>query len=1110
MGKITDLRNIIKFRNHQEKVLKAFDNGARKILLRWSRRAGKSVLAWNILIKEAMVNPGVYWFCFNEYGTAKRDIWEAMTKEGLKFLDMIPAEMVKRMNVQDLVIELHNGSIIRLIGLDKADNLVGAGLKGVVFDEYAVLNPTSTDYIEAMLGDTGGWEIIISTPRGENHFFDKYNYAMKNSSEWFADTKHCGMPEIAQYMAKGFLDAKRRELFDKYGNHALYNQEYMTSFTSPNAGSVFGDLVRVAADENRITSIIPLDSVPFYTAWDLGNCLSGDNEVLTRDGWVNIKKMPKEIAVWRNGITTFEKVDPFSGYLNDAVRIKGAHIDVTVSPNHKMMIYDGHREREVLAADIKPRSHRIVKNGKMAETPVNLHDLLNIMVQADGCLVHEKTNYFRISVKKDRKKQRCEELLKLCRIGYKKTEYPDGFTKYMFYLPRKRDWKTLDGIESNNQANIDELVKWDGHFAKGNTYIYESTVERCADKVSAMATLMGYTPFVRKIEKRGSSKGKKPMYRVSFSQRPKAKYTSITSVERVEFDDYVYCFKTHAGWFIARDKNKNIFISGNADSTSIVLFQVDDAGFPTIIDHIENQRESVDWYVGEMEKRKWKVKYHFLPHDAAHHKGAKNETYKQVLQQEGITNTVILKKPKRVSDKLNFLRRLFKHMRINDTCERVVTCLTKLEYEWNDKNKIWSDKPTHKGGYSDTCIGGDSLIETDKGLVPIKDIKLGDRVKVGDNYHKTNSGAFVTGVKETYSLQIGDSSVDITGNHKVLTQRGFVRVDNLVHTDTICYNGNIWKTELNTLHTREKLKQSIKVLSTIIGSDRQLSILLERLAAKKSISIRLFMKSLISPSSARTAIWLTLLSRTGGINQLSSTAVRSGRNIEDITKEMVSRYIVRSGRITSGKYRKGIIYTIKTLTQRTIISVISNFLLLNRTKRNTGESSTKSVPKEGEKIYTKHGSRKAWLTGINQTGSKSFVQKMQRILSPLTSKLFAKFVAKSSRPLEEGLVTKIAGSNFTVEKNSGLMEVWNMTIENAHMYSVDGIVMSNCDSVCYMAQAIISHELKGDKSPNFIAHSTSSNTVKKKLNDDELIEALAKFDIGLGGNSKKGRPKLAL
>ena len=818
MGKITDLRNIIKFRSHQEKVLKAFDNGARKILLRWSRRAGKSVLAWNILIKEAMVNPGVYWFCFNEYGTAKRDIWEAMTKEGLKFLDMIPTEMVKRMNVQDLVIELHNGSIIRLIGLDKADNLVGAGLKGVVFDEYAVLNPTSTDYIEAMLGDTGGWEIIISTPRGENHFFDKYNYAMKNSSEWLADTKHCGMPEIAQYMAKGFLDAKRRELFDKYGNHALYNQEYMTSFTSPNAGSVFGDLVRVAADENRITSIIPLDNVPFYTAWDLGN----------------------------------------------------------------------------------------------------------------------------------------------------------------------------------------------------------------------------------------------------------------------------------------------------ADSTSIVLFQVDDAGFPTIIDHIENQRESVDWYVGEMEKRKWKVKYHFLPHDAAHHKGAKNETYKQVLQQEGITNTVILKKPKRVSDKLNFLRRLFKHMRINDTCERVVTCLTKLEYEWNDKNKIWSDKPTHKGGYSDTCIGGDSLIETDKGLVPIKDIKLGDRVKVGDNYHKTNSGAFVTGVKETYSLQVGDSSVDITGNHKVLTQRGFVRVDNLVHTDTICYNGNIWKTELNTLHTREKLKQSIKVLSTIIGSDRQLSILLERLAAKKSISIRLFMKSLISPSSARTAIWLTLLSRTGGINQLSSMAVRSGRNIEDITKEMVSRYIVRSGRITSGKYRKGIIYTIKTLTQRTIISVISNFLLLNRTKRNTGESSTKSVPKEGEKIYTKQGSRKVWLTGINQTGSKSFVQKMQRILSPLTSKLFAKFAAKSSLPLKEGLATKIAGSNFTVEKNSGLMEVWNMTIENAHMYSVDGIVMSNCDSVCYMAQAIISHELKGDKSPNFIAHSTSSNTVKKKLNDDELIEALAKFDIGLGGNSRKGRPKLAL
>lgn len=694
----------VDLRTHQKAIVKAFDNGRRDIIVLGSRRLGKTILAWSVLIREAMTKRGVYWYCFDEYATAKRNVWYGMTHEGIRLIDMISPAMVAQTNKEELRIELTNGSIIQLIGINKANSLVGNGIMGIVFDEYALLDYESVAYIQQSLASTNGWRILISTPRGKNHFYDIWTMAGKMPDVWARFNYHCGMPEITKYLPPGFLEKQKAEMIAKYGNDALFQQEYMTSWTTPNSGSVFGDLMNILRADGRVAPCIPSRGEHIYTAWDLGNCLSGDVDVLTPTGWVNVKDMPREIAVWRNGVITFESVDPFSGYIEEAIHIKGAHIDIKVSPNHKMMIYDGHREREVLAADIKPRSHRIVKNGKMATTPVNNWDLLNIMVQADGCLVHENTNYFRVSVKKDRKKQRCEELLQLCGVKYHKRDYANGFTKYGFNLPKTRDWKSLDDIMSNNQENIDELVKWDGHFSRGNTYIYNSVVERCVDKVAAMAVAMGYTPFISKHSKRSNSKGNKTIYRVSFSIRPKAKYTSIKSVERVEFNDYVYCFKTHAGWFVARDKHKHVFISGNADHTSIVLFYVDDNGYPYVFDHIENRNVDVMFYVNRLKDLGYldRIATHFLPHDAGYRKGAWNETYAQVLAGQGIKNVVVLKKPGTVSDKLNYLRRVFAGMRIDNSCTRIMECLDKLEYEWRPKVGIWSDKPTHKNGYSDT------------------------------------------------------------------------------------------------------------------------------------------------------------------------------------------------------------------------------------------------------------------------------------------------------------------------------------------------------------------------------------------------------------------------
>ena len=50
----------IVMRSYQKAILKAFDNGIRYIVLCWSRRAGKSLFAWNLLIRESIQKPGTY------------------------------------------------------------------------------------------------------------------------------------------------------------------------------------------------------------------------------------------------------------------------------------------------------------------------------------------------------------------------------------------------------------------------------------------------------------------------------------------------------------------------------------------------------------------------------------------------------------------------------------------------------------------------------------------------------------------------------------------------------------------------------------------------------------------------------------------------------------------------------------------------------------------------------------------------------------------------------------------------------------------------------------------------------------------------------------------
>lgn len=185
------------------------------------RRGGKDKTAWNVTVKKAFERVGTYFYFLPTYTQAKKVIWDGVDKDGVRFLDHIPKELIKNKNETEMKIELVNGSIIQLVGADNIDRIVGTNPIGVVFSEYAIMKPQVWDYIRPILAENGGWAIFIYTPRGMNHGWKLYQQAV-SSPDWF-----CSVDSVTKTQAIPYetLMKEKAEM-----PQDLYQQEYECIF----------------------------------------------------------------------------------------------------------------------------------------------------------------------------------------------------------------------------------------------------------------------------------------------------------------------------------------------------------------------------------------------------------------------------------------------------------------------------------------------------------------------------------------------------------------------------------------------------------------------------------------------------------------------------------------------------------------------------------------------------------------------------------------------------------------------------------------------------------------------------------------------------------------
>ncbi len=224
--------------------------------------SGKDKSFLNYLIPKMIERKGSYYYYFPTASMGRDILWDGMDREGFKFMDHFPKNLIKKKNESEMKIELINGSIFKIRGTDKNEP-IGVNPVGCVFSEYSRQNPKGGwDLVRPILAENQGWAVFNFTPRGKNHAHRLYRMALDNPN-WYCqrltvdDTHAIPLEAIEEDRASGMSEE-------------MIQQEYYTDFNIGQEGSYYGRTIQNMFTEERIGKVPWEPTAKVYTFWDLG------------------------------------------------------------------------------------------------------------------------------------------------------------------------------------------------------------------------------------------------------------------------------------------------------------------------------------------------------------------------------------------------------------------------------------------------------------------------------------------------------------------------------------------------------------------------------------------------------------------------------------------------------------------------------------------------------------------------------------------------------------------------------------------------------------------------------------------------------------------------
>jgi hypothetical protein len=195
----------------------------RFIVAALSRRLGKTFIA-NVIGQLVALVPGCNVLIMSPNYNLSSISFE-LQRRFIKHFDL----EVAKDNLKDKIIELKNGSTVRMGSISTVDSCVGRSYDLIIFDEAALGADAENAFnvsLRPTLDRPGAKAIFISTPRGKNNWFSKFYQRGfdPNYKEWIS--LHADYTENDRMRPEDVEEAKRSM------SKAEFEQEYLASFNS--------------------------------------------------------------------------------------------------------------------------------------------------------------------------------------------------------------------------------------------------------------------------------------------------------------------------------------------------------------------------------------------------------------------------------------------------------------------------------------------------------------------------------------------------------------------------------------------------------------------------------------------------------------------------------------------------------------------------------------------------------------------------------------------------------------------------------------------------------------------------------------------------------------
>ena len=218
---------------------------------------------------EALRRRRVYWHVMPSYHQAKlTGAWQILQDISA----CVPGVVT---NQSELLVTYPNGNKIQLIGADKPDSLRGPGLSGLSLDEYSQIPANAfSEVLSKSLADHVGYCIFSGTIKGTDQLYATYQ-AGKGNADWFTlwqDVDESLRTETGATITAltRAMDDDRKLVLQGLMSQAEFDQEWYLSPEAAIKGAFYGDEMKQAREQGRITRVPYDPALPVDTDWDLG------------------------------------------------------------------------------------------------------------------------------------------------------------------------------------------------------------------------------------------------------------------------------------------------------------------------------------------------------------------------------------------------------------------------------------------------------------------------------------------------------------------------------------------------------------------------------------------------------------------------------------------------------------------------------------------------------------------------------------------------------------------------------------------------------------------------------------------------------------------------